>query len=114
MSKAVREVFDQGLIPKEYCDFSHFLEDLEATLNGDVSSANRRYHKTLITNAIDELSKWNRSSEEFLVQQKAHKIDNVSRVAPWTEALSTTPEKVGRNDPCPCGSGKKFKKCCLH
>ena len=21
---------------------------------------------------------------------------------------------VGRNDPCPCGSGKKAKKCCLH
>jgi len=23
-----------------------------------------------------------------------------------------TAAKVGRNDPCPCGSGKKFKKCC--
>ncbi|MBN2705028.1 MAG: YchJ family protein [Deltaproteobacteria bacterium] len=23
-----------------------------------------------------------------------------------------TQPKVGRNDPCPCGSGKKFKKCC--
>ncbi|MEH0157491.1 YchJ family protein [Limibacter armeniacum] len=22
------------------------------------------------------------------------------------------PHKVGRNDPCPCGSGKKYKKCC--
>lgn len=22
-------------------------------------------------------------------------------------------KKVGRNDPCPCGSGKKFKNCCL-
>lgn len=22
-------------------------------------------------------------------------------------------QKIGRNDPCPCGSGKKFKKCCL-
>ncbi|MCE9933142.1 MULTISPECIES: UPF0149 family protein [Aeromonas] len=22
--------------------------------------------------------------------------------------------KIGRNDPCPCGSGKKFKQCCLH
>ena len=22
-------------------------------------------------------------------------------------------QKVGRNDPCPCGSGKKFKKCCM-
>ncbi|WP_275531649.1 SEC-C metal-binding domain-containing protein [Magnetofaba australis] len=21
---------------------------------------------------------------------------------------------IGRNDPCPCGSGKKFKKCCLN
>ena len=21
-------------------------------------------------------------------------------------------EKIGRNDPCACGSGKKFKKCC--
>ncbi len=23
-------------------------------------------------------------------------------------------EKIGRNDPCPCGSGKKYKKCCLN
>ncbi|MDO4531681.1 MAG: SEC-C metal-binding domain-containing protein, partial [Bacillota bacterium] len=23
-----------------------------------------------------------------------------------------TDEKVGRNDPCPCGSGKKYKQCC--
>lgn len=23
-------------------------------------------------------------------------------------------EKIGRNDPCPCGSGKKFKQCCLN
>jgi len=30
--------------------------------------------------------------------------------APATTTLSKA--KVGRNDPCPCGSGKKFKKCC--
>lgn len=22
--------------------------------------------------------------------------------------------KIGRNDPCPCGSGRKYKKCCLN
>jgi len=27
-------------------------------------------------------------------------------------APAVAAEKVGRNDPCPCGSGKKFKKCC--
>jgi uncharacterized protein YecA (UPF0149 family) len=26
--------------------------------------------------------------------------------------LASKKPKVGRNDPCPCGSGKKFKKCC--
>jgi uncharacterized protein YecA (UPF0149 family) len=32
-----------------------------------------------------------------------HGIEPYVRAAP----------KVGRNDPCPCGSGKKYKKCCL-
>jgi len=30
-----------------------------------------------------------------------------------TEPLSSGP-KIGRNAPCPCGSGKKYKKCCLN
>ena len=28
--------------------------------------------------------------------------------------FSHTEPRAGRNDPCPCGSGKKYKKCCLH
>ena len=29
-----------------------------------------------------------------------------------TETVKRDGEKIGRNDPCPCGSGKKYKKCC--
>jgi hypothetical protein len=29
------------------------------------------------------------------------------------ETFVNTAPKIGRNDPCPCGSGKKYKKCCL-
>lgn len=29
------------------------------------------------------------------------------------DTVRHTLAKVGRNDPCPCGSGKKFKKCCI-
>jgi len=38
---------------------------------------------------------------------------------PPTKVITNRPEfsplaqKVGRNDPCPCGSGRKYKKCCL-
>ena len=28
-----------------------------------------------------------------------------------TETIKRESDKVGRNDPCPCGSGKKYKKC---
>ena len=28
------------------------------------------------------------------------------------EELLGAPAQAGRNDPCPCGSGKKYKKCC--
>lgn len=31
---------------------------------------------------------------------------------PEEKQQPVTSNKVGRNDPCPCGSGKKFKKCC--
>ena len=32
--------------------------------------------------------------------------------APVEQFVRLSP-KIGRNDPCPCGSGKKHKKCCL-
>ena len=39
--------------------------------------------------------------------------DDFIRPAPPDTVIHEGP-RVGRNDPCPCGSGKKFKKCCLH
>jgi len=32
--------------------------------------------------------------------------------APAAKAPVKSDKKVGRNDPCPCGSGKKYKNCC--
>ena len=34
-------------------------------------------------------------------------------VAPTPRQIERRPSKIGRNDPCPCGSGNKFKRCCL-
>lgn len=34
--------------------------------------------------------------------------------APLRSPVRHEEPRVGRNDPCPCGSGKKYKKCCLH
>jgi predicted aspartyl protease len=40
-------------------------------------------------------------------------IDFVKQAQPGAaQQIPKPPPKVGRNDPCPCGSGKKYKKCC--
>jgi uncharacterized protein len=49
-------------------------------------------------------------------EQERHAIgrQDVRRTVPDTSQSFVAPLKtIGRNDPCPCGSGKKFKKCCL-
>jgi len=52
--------------------------------------------------------------EQLEAQQRQQKI-SLNRAADEEKARKPTTrdgEKVGRNDPCPCGSGKKYKKCC--
>ena len=46
-----------------------------------------------------------------------HEIDHLNGITIHDREIKLEPtkveKKVGRNDPCPCGSGKKHKKCCL-
>ena len=41
---------------------------------------------------------------------KPEDISDLERMVNPPKPLTSS--KVGRNDPCPCGSGKKYKKCC--
>lgn len=50
--------------------------------------------------------------EKSFFQRKDDKIYYVDGVALRPTAYRRPGPKVGRNDPCPCGSGKKYKKCC--
>tara|TARA_Y100000310_G_scaffold344593_1_gene458190 strand:+ start:698 stop:3007 length:2310 start_codon:yes stop_codon:yes gene_type:complete len=49
---------------------------------------------------------------EDWVKENADKLDEVVEEIPLpAKPLPESDKKVGRNDPCPCGSGKKYKKC---
>ena len=80
-------------------------------------------------NVLEKLFHVQIAEEQQVAQMKmprrAHVHATTERQAPPPSALGTVPaapqtgsaqpvhvEKVGRNDPCPCGSGKKYKKCC--
>jgi uncharacterized protein len=56
--------------------------------------------------APDDIARW-------VVALNARRLANyqpMQDIDSWMP--SAPPKKVGRNDPCPCGSGKKYKKCC--
>jgi hypothetical protein len=113
MTETVRTVFDKGMIPKDYSDFSHFLDDLEATRAAGGVPASRRYRQGLIEDAVEELSRWYCYTDAYFEKQKAQKENPDPRVIPMANFVRNLVPTAGRNDPCPCGSGKKFKKCCL-
>jgi hypothetical protein len=46
-----------------------------------------------------------------MINSDIHNSQGVDAFQP--PANGNAPAKVGRNDPCPCGSGKKYKRCCL-
>jgi uncharacterized protein YecA (UPF0149 family) len=73
---------------------------------------------------LDGFEKWVSENAERIVQMTNDKaqisnqvknsnprnIDNLKLKIKNSSNFSG--KKIGRNDPCPCGSGKKYKKCC--
>ena len=44
-----------------------------------------------------------------LVQSQTKNVDNDEKKDNYKKTID---KKISRNEPCPCGSGKKFKRCC--
>jgi preprotein translocase subunit SecA len=64
---------------------------------------------------VEAVEEQRRQNTEVEYQHEAAEM--MGGEEPQEEVTASQPytregEKVGRNDPCPCGSGKKFKQCC--
>lgn len=74
-------------------------------------------HKALIDN--DYTRRWlmtARKRDEIMAKHfRNDEVDAAAATAEFEKWISSLPPgqpKIGRNDPCPCGSGEKFKRCC--
>ncbi len=54
-------------------------------------------------------ARWHDQAGEHAQQERSAFVQHQGR---WYYIDATVPLKAKRNDPCPCGSGQKFKKCC--
>ncbi|MGQ0683718.1 DUF1186 domain-containing protein [Bradyrhizobium sp.] len=104
----VREAFKHGFIDEMVATPADFENDLRRAQAGEPVEEWQREEYSPFGDVIDELSDWTYFSNE----------NAPDRDDGWLPPSAAMPARnpfrdVGRNDPCPCGSGKKFKKCCL-
>jgi hypothetical protein len=119
LTDRVHAAFADGRIPRNVAEKKHYRELLEAALarpNDGKRFADE--HLGYIEDVLAELEPWSRGHPG-----EDDDIATDDDIAEWAlKGLSWLPRGtpvrnpwagVGRNDPCPCGSGKKFKRCCL-
>ena len=96
----------EDFIAHDYCGY---VMDMDEMFYGFYKVMGREHPK------MDE---WKRGIEEQNLRMKKasnmshNDLANQNVNVPRVKSEPVTVTKIGRNDPCPCGSGKKHKKCC--
>ena len=103
----------------------NMFEEMEGAIMDQIASL--MYHVSIVTpeqqqamqaeaqkrRAEQEIAKQRGQLQDHLRSAQASHGDEVSAAEAQKKAPVTADgKKVGRNDPCPCGSGKKYKNCC--
>ncbi|MBB4265139.1 DUF1186 domain-containing protein [Roseospira visakhapatnamensis] len=133
LSHKARRVFSTGRVPREMMGYRHYQRLLRSAQQADdVTDVLRKEHLYPFSDVIGSMSTWHCFSPARVETSQARDHDEAiakiregamlrqlgAALAPDRAGSSPPPavntnRAIGRNDPCPCGSGKKYKKCCL-
>ncbi len=114
----IRKAFEEGRIDDPFVKE----KELEDTINGVFYDIDANTFKRNTVSPIDHFSLENIERLHLINSEEGEEDDfeeeDFSRLLDESfesEMNYEKPkkEKIGRNDPCPCGSGKKYKKCCM-
>jgi uncharacterized protein YecA (UPF0149 family) len=94
----IRRAFEEGRVDESFIDE----EEMEEIVNGVYTDMDENDFKRYTRSPLDHFS---RENIEYL-----HFINYAGKEETRTGSKK---EKIGRNEPCPCGSWKKYKKCCM-
>ncbi len=119
----IREAYQNGLADPYF----ESLESVEERLRtGELFDCELREYR-LVDDVIEEMSWWACFDEKEMSRETLITADEIAEDIDRDEPVrmplfrdQASPSgyrraepKIGRNDPCPCGSGRKYKKCCM-
>jgi hypothetical protein len=99
----IEQAYDDGLVESFFISLEGVQDRLRETRETVLEQLRTNRHYRLIDATIGELESWT-----------CFKKDRAAEKTDWSAMPATVRvgPKIGRNDPGPCGSGKKYKKCC--
>jgi hypothetical protein len=112
----IHRAYEEGLVNPGNVGFS----DVEHALKTGKErrlELTQRHRKGLMGHVVDEIGWWAcfrrcDDDDDENMDRDPFEVDDDFRF-PAVKTMMRKGPKIGRNDPCPCGSGKKYKKCCL-
>ena len=123
LAAEARQAFADGLVDETVLDVTWFDKELSSRnecdvdfreRNGPIDAVNECSIWLCFRDDHEDLGPWDDDEDSDQEESPDDIIDlpppDLPEYIPPQPYIA--PPKVGRNDPCPCGSGQKYKKCC--
>jgi hypothetical protein len=109
LAPLAHQAWDEGHIVPDYLERDEFEDELAQAEQNPADQARFEPYKLGYIDDVSEALRWTDHDDRDVAD------DEASFAKGWLpgEPVRNPLRNVGRNDPCPCGSGKKAKKCCL-
>jgi hypothetical protein len=112
----IEQAYEEGLVDPGFVAFDEIKRDLAAGQDFVLARLADDPHRRLVEDTVREMEWWAcfRDKPPSRVKSTARTSEkpNLKLLPTGFSQIRNTQPKTGRNEPCPCGSGKKYKKCC--
>jgi hypothetical protein len=105
----IKQAYDDELIFSGMIGYEEFEEALKDGEEKCLGRLKNDFERCSLDDIHDSMSRW-----ACFKKPKKDPIPIEAPLPPKLTALNGKTIKIGINAPCPCGSGKKYKKCCLN
>jgi hypothetical protein len=111
----IKQAYEQGLVDPGYIGFDDVKRDLAVGKDRILARLADNPHRRLVEDTVAEMGWWACFRADSQDRAKSTALGSAKtslNPAAGSSRINKATPKTGRNEPCPCGSGKKYKKCC--
>ncbi len=110
----IERAYEEGLVNPGYIGLDDVKRDLAEGKDATLAKLRDDPHRRLVEDTVAEMGWWacfQEDSRSGVKNTGPAPANSRIPAVPSSQVQKAMP-KTGRNEPCPCGSGKKYKKCC--